>query len=188
MNDKYIYLVFSKTGTWLSRIINIITKIKYAHSSISFDNSLTTMYSFGRINPNNPFLGGFVEENLHEGVYKKFINSECLIYKVKVSDIQFYSMKKEINRFSDKKYKYKYNFIGLIGILINIPIKRKTHYFCSEFVSEILINCNIYESNKIPSLIRTSDLFEINNKEIVYEGYINNYYTSNELFTLEENF
>ena len=111
-------------------------------------------------------------------MYKKFIDSECLIYKVKVSEIEFNSMKKEVNRFLDEKYKYKYNFIGLFAILANIPIKRKTHYFCSEFVSEILINCNLYESNKIPSLIKTNDLLEIRNKEIIYEGCINNYYVS----------
>jgi len=185
MNDNYIYLVFSKTGTWLSRLITIISKVKYAHSSISFDKSFTTMYSFGRLHPNNPFLGGFVEENLHEGVYKKFIASECLIYKVKVSEIEFNSMKKEVNRFLEEKYKYKYNFIGLFAILANIPIKRKTHYFCSEFVSEILINCNLYESNKTPSLIKTNDLLEIRNKEIIYEGYINNYYVSEELSIVE---
>ena len=68
MNNKYIYLVLTKTGTWLSKLICTFSQIKYAHSSISFDGSFTKMYSFGRTNSDNPFSGGFVEESLFEGV------------------------------------------------------------------------------------------------------------------------
>ena len=64
MNHKEIYLVFTRTGTWLSRMICIIFRMKYPHVSISFDDSLTRMYSFGRRSPDNPFSGGLVEENL----------------------------------------------------------------------------------------------------------------------------
>ncbi|WP_032123447.1 hypothetical protein [Clostridium amazonitimonense] len=184
MNDKYIYLVFSKTGTWLSKMINLITSIKYAHSSISLDNSFKKMYSFGRINPNNPFLGGFVEENLHEGVYKKFTHSECLIYKVKVTEEQLESLKNEIDTFSKEKNKYRYNFLGLFFVLLNLPIKRKCYYFCSQFVSEALIKSNIYKSDKTPELIKTTDLFSINNKEIIYEGPINKYYVNDKSYSV----
>jgi hypothetical protein len=68
MNYIYVYLIFSKTGTWLSRALNIFSDTKYVHASISFDDSFSKMYSFGRTNPSNPFSGGFVEENLFDGV------------------------------------------------------------------------------------------------------------------------
>lgn len=174
MEYKYIYLFFSKTGTWLSRTLTIFSETKYVHSSISFDDSFKVMYSFGRLHPNNPFFGGLVEENIYEGVYKKFEDSECLIYKVKVTEEQYYSLKREIKYFLKEKYKYRYNFIGLFGILINTPIKRKNHYFCSQFVSEVLIKSNIYHTDKVPELIKTNDLFSLRNKELVYEGFISN--------------
>src|SRR5690554_4373177 len=133
MNYKYIYLVFSKTGTWLSKIIYIFSHIRYAHSSISFDDSLTKMYSFGRINPENPFSGGFVEENLYEGVYKKFSGCECLIYKIKINNEQYELLQQQIEKFLSEKNNLKYNFLGLFGVLLNKPVRRKNHYFCSQF-------------------------------------------------------
>lgn len=175
MAYTYIYLVFSKTGTWLSKTINVFTSTKYVHSSISFDDNFDVMYSFGRKYTNNPFSGGFVEENIHDGVYKKFTESECIIYKVKITEEQLILLKDEINYFKIDRYKYKYNFIGLLFVLINKPIKRKNYYFCSQFISEILINSKIYFPNKIPELISSNDLFLVNNKEIIYEGFIRDY-------------
>lgn len=173
MQEKYIYLVFSKTGTWLSRLINIFSETKYVHSSISFDSTFREMYSFGRTNPNNPFSGGLVEENLYDGVFKKFSNSECLIYRIKVTEPQFELLELEIDYFLRDKEKYRYNFIGLFGVLLNKPLKRKHHYFCSQFVSEVLMKGNVFEATKKPELVKTTDLFLIENMELVYQGYIN---------------
>jgi hypothetical protein len=131
------------------------------------------MYSFCRKKPDNPFIAGFAEENLYEGVYKKFTNSECIIYRLEVTEEQYNALEVEISRFLKDKSKYKYNFLGLFGILLNMPLKRSNYYFCSQFVSEVLINSKIFKSSRCPELIRTEDLMAIENKEVVYEGFIN---------------
>jgi hypothetical protein len=183
MNYKYIYLVFSKTGTWLSRALNVFSETKYVHASLSFDDSFTKMYSFGRTNPDNPFSGGFVEENLYDGVYKKFSKSECLIYRVRVTEEQYVNLKETIEEFISEREKYRYNFLGLFAILLNRPIKRKNHYFCSQFVSEVLIKGDIYESEKAPELVKTEDLFSISNKDFFYEGYTSKCLNNNRSYT-----
>jgi len=175
MEEQYIYLVFSKTGTWLSRVLNIFLATKYVHSSLSFDSTLQEMYSFGRTNPNNPFSGGLVKENLRGGVYKKFRESECLIYRIAVTDHQLDHLKKDLAAFLTEKDKYRYNFLGLFFAFFNKPFKRRHHYFCSQFVSELLINSHIFELDKVPELVKTTDLFQIENKELVYCGYINQF-------------
>jgi hypothetical protein len=175
MEYKYIYLVFSKTGTWLSRLIGIFADAKYAHSSISLDDSFTQMYSFGRIHPDNPFIGGFAIENLHEGVYKKSSQTECLIYGIRVSDVQYQDLKSEIDRFLIEKEKYNYNFLGLFFAYFDKSFIRNRYYFCSQFISEVLIKSNIYKSDKSPELISPVDLLSIENKEVIYEGYINEF-------------
>jgi hypothetical protein len=172
MQPKNIYLVFSKTGTWLSRLICLVSRIKYAHSSLSFDPGFTEMYSFGRTNPDNPFSGGFVVENLYEGVYKKFPRCECVIYKVAVTDEQYSALRKQIEQFLRNKEKYRYNFIGLFCVLLNKPLKRKYHYFCSQFVAEVLINSHILSSEKKPELITSRDLQSyMKDKDLIYEGF-----------------
>lgn len=171
MNSKYIYLVFSKTGTLFSRTLNIFSETEYLHASISFDKSLNKMYSFGRINPNNPFCAGLVEENLFGGVYKKFKDSKCMIYRVKVTNEQYFSLKRDVKSFLKDKDEYKYNFLGLFCLLLNKPIKRRRYYYCSQFVYELLMKSNIYDSGKVPELIKTNDLFLIENKELIYMGH-----------------
>lgn len=173
MSQKNIYLVLSRTGTWLSNLISLFTEGKYIHSSISFDSSFTKMYSFGRTNPDNPFSGGFVQESLYDGVYKKFSRSECVIYKLEVTEEQYDILKNEIEGFLEKKDEYKYNFLGLFGVLFNQPVKRKNYYFCTQFVSEILIKSGVYDTDKNPALIKPDDLFSIENKDLIYEGFIN---------------
>ena len=65
---KKIYIIVSYTGTILSQIIKIKTKDKYAHVSIALDRELEELYSFGRVNPYIPILGGFV----HEGIEHRY--------------------------------------------------------------------------------------------------------------------
>ena len=61
---RKIYIVLSFTGTILSRIVRFYTRKEYSHVSIALDENLDEMYSFGRLNPYNAFIGGFV----HEGI------------------------------------------------------------------------------------------------------------------------
>ncbi|SCY42755.1 hypothetical protein [Alkaliphilus peptidifermentans] len=188
MSTKYIYLIFSKTGTWLSKTIHAVDKTKYVHSSISFDCNFNRMYSFGRTNPSNPFSGGFVEESLFDGVYKRFPFSNCLIYRIPVTEDQYNLMLNEVEGFMREKKKYRYNFLGLFAVLLNKPFKRKYHYFCSQFVSELLIKGNIYNSNRPPELIKTNDLFFVDNAEVFYEGFVYECKKFNEIYPLSDNF
>ena len=172
-NQKKIYIVFTKTGTWLARTLKYFSATKYVHTSISFDASFTSMYSFGRSNPNNPFSGGFVRENIYDGVFKKYGKSECLIFEVNVTELQYNGLLKDVERFVTNKDLYRYNFLGLFGILFNRPLDRNYHYFCSQFVYSMLKKHGIVTFDKVPGLVQTIDLFEIDNKSILYEGFIN---------------
>ena len=69
---KKIYIILTYTGTILSKIVKIYTRRENSHVSISLNEDLTKMYSFGRLNPYNPFSGGFVHEEIDKGTFKRF--------------------------------------------------------------------------------------------------------------------
>lgn len=46
---KKVYIVLTNTGTFLSRIVNVYTRKEFSHVSISLDENLNYMYSFGSI-------------------------------------------------------------------------------------------------------------------------------------------
>lgn len=174
MNYKDLYIVFSRTGTLFSNIIALFTKKEYSHVSISLDSSFNKMYSFGRKIPEKMLPAGFVEENLYDGVFAMFPNSRCLVYKISITTEQYESIKNELNTFINNKDDYKYNILGTATTLINKPLPRKNYYFCSQFVSEVLIKSGVYKTDKLPELIQPMDLLDIPNKTLVYEGFINN--------------
>ena len=177
MAEKTIYILLTDTGTWFSKLIKLYTRFPYNHASIALDEGLNDIYSFGRKVYYNPFSGGFVVENLSKGVCKKFPRCACLIYKVSVTEEQYSSLRHQVESFVKDKEKYRYNFFGLLGVLFHKGIKRKNRYFCSQFVSELLIKNNLFFNEKEPELIRTCDLFSIENKEVIYEGSVNDFLT-----------
>jgi hypothetical protein len=170
-NNRYIYLVFSKTGTWLSRALRLFIKSKYVHASISLDSSLKSMYSFGRIHADNPFSGGFVEENFSFGIFKKNKNCECIVYRIRITQQQYDILVNELSRFLAARESFRYNFFGLFTAGMKISMKREKYYFCSQFVSELLIKSNILSSQNPPEFIRPTDLLCIETKEKVFEGF-----------------
>ncbi|MCM3651426.1 MULTISPECIES: hypothetical protein [Metabacillus] len=51
-----IYIILTDTGTIFTNMIKMYTKQSLNHASISFTKNLSTTYSFGRKNVNNPFI------------------------------------------------------------------------------------------------------------------------------------
>lgn len=67
---KNIYIILTRSDTFISRLIGFLTKEPFTHASIAFDDSLDRMYSFARLNPKMPLPAGLKEENIHRGFYK----------------------------------------------------------------------------------------------------------------------
>lgn len=136
--EKTIYIVLSNTGTLLSKAIGVYTRKELNHASIAFDEELNEMYSFGRKNKNNPFIGGFVREDATAGL---FTNATCAIYTCQVTEEEYNRMQEKIRQMERQKDLYKYNLIGLFGIAMNIKIEREHAFFCSQFVATIMNEC-----------------------------------------------
>ncbi len=85
-NQRYIYIIISQTGTLLSRILKMITGARYNHASLSLFEDLQPMYSFGRLQAYNPFWGGFVQESIHYGTFRRFTNTEAVIAAVPIEE------------------------------------------------------------------------------------------------------
>ena len=170
-----IYVVFSKTGTWLSRALTYFVKTKYIHTSISFEKDLSLMYSFGRVNPEDPFRGGFTEENIQKGVYQFSPLNEIIVYKMEITEQQMEQLRSEIERFKMEQTKYHYNFLGLFGAYLKVPYIRENYYFCSQFVSELMIKINVLDHSIRPEFVSPPELIHLMNLECIYEGYILQY-------------
>jgi len=170
-----LYIVLTFTGTALSRIIKIFTKNEFAHVSIALDDELNEMYSFGRLNPYNPFWGSFVQEGINIGTFKRFRNTSAEVYSIWVSDEQYEKARKIIAYYIENRQKYRFNFIGLACVGINKRITRKNRFYCAEFVKHILKSVRITEANKLPKLIKPEDFKQMEGIRLEYKGLLRKY-------------
>lgn len=173
--EKQVFIVLTQTGTILSRILKVLTGAKYNHSSISLEEDLSYMYSFGRKNPYNPFIGGFMKESSAIGTFKRFSNTEALVLSVYVSNEKHREMKAYLSQMYKNKKQYHYNYFGLFLAMFGIAFRQKRCYYCSEFVRDILIQFDVVPKAFSPDIVKPIDFLQISDGKKVYSGKLRNY-------------
>lgn len=171
---RTIYIVLTYTGTWLSKAINIVAKHEFTHVSISLDETLNAMFSFGRKKVNNPVIGGFVKERINHGIYKKFRETDAEVYKLEISDEGYDHIEDIIKHMTQHKEKYNFNFIGLVFAGIHKKVEFKHSFYCAEFVKYILENGKL-DLSYMPDPVRPIDFRNLRNAELIYRGKLRNY-------------
>lgn len=171
---RKIYIILTHTGTTLSKIIKNYTKDEFSHVSISLDVELKEMYSFGRLNPYNPFWGGFVHEGINSGTFKRFRNTRCKIYSLEVSEEQYNNVRGIIEYIKTSKQLQNFNVIGLFAVGFNRKISFENSFYCAEFVKFVLDNARI--KTNLPEMIKPEDFKDINGVKEVYKGLLRNYH------------
>jgi len=170
---KKIYIVITYTGTILSKIVKFYTRDKFCHISIALDKNLNEMYSFGRLNPYNPFWGGFVHEKIDSGTFKRFKNTEAEIFSLDITEKQYNIIRKTINFINKNKKYYKFNTIGLFAVCVNARVKFKHSFYCAEFVKYLFDKAKI--KNNLPLIIKPEDFKNLIDIQKEYEGKLRDY-------------
>ncbi len=170
---RKIYFVLTHSGSLLSNVVRTYTRNEFSHVSISLDEELKEMYSFGRLHAYNPFLGGFVQESPKFGTFKRFSNTNSKIYSFEVSEKQYYKICKIVRKMMKEKKHYRFNFIGLIAVAMHLKIKRNKCFYCAEFIKYIVDNCDL--QIKLPELVKPNDFENIEGSQVVYYGKLSEY-------------
>ncbi|MBQ3145167.1 MAG: hypothetical protein IJB90_01050 [Clostridia bacterium] len=175
---KKIYIVLTYTGTVLANIVKFYTKERYSHVSIGLDSELKELYSFGRLNPYNPYKGGFIHEGINKGTFKRFRKTIGAVYSLEIENKQYEKIVKTIEKVKNNKEKYKFNIIGLFSVSINRKYKKENSFYCAEFVKYLLEKS--FNKKLLPEIVKPMDFLELDNLELVYEGIFREYNNSRE--------
>lgn len=165
--EKHVWIVLTGTGTWFSRMIRCFTNAPLNHASIAFDAELREVYSFGRKQPNNPWDGGLVRENLRSPF---FSSADSAVYLCRVSSEDYQRMYGLVQDMMQEQHRYKYNLLGLLGILFRVHIDRDYAFFCSHFVATVLERAGLRFTGKPAHLITPSDIAESPQMQEIYRG------------------
>lgn len=148
MTMKTITVLLTKYSDWISTLIYYIGGHSYTHASLALSEDENTYYSFNY----RGFCVETLEKHRHRGVKKS------LSYQLSVPNETYENMKERIEQFKIHRSEFQYTRIGLLFCTLRIPFKWKNHYFCSQFVAEMLTASDAIKLKNKPQLYLPNDL------------------------------
>lgn len=167
-----IYIILSRSKTFLARIIQITTRKKYNHSSLALTEDCGVFYSFGRRNPLHMFPAGFIIEGVDSGFFALHKDVPVAIYRVLVTCEDYTLVKKRLGPFIARPLHYKYSIVNLFYQFLGIAHPLEDKFVCSAFIATVL--SGIVDMGKPESLVYPHD-FENKGFELIYEGLVGDY-------------
>ncbi|MDT3425712.1 hypothetical protein J2Z22_001231 [Paenibacillus forsythiae] len=170
-----IYVLLTDTGTLFTTLIKSFTAAPYNHASLALDAELNQVFSFGRKCPSKPWAGGFVKEDVYEGTFRHYPGTRCVLLRLGISKEQRDAAIRIVRSFQKDRHAYRYNLIGLLGVLLNLDMETKNAYFCSQFVSEALRKSGLSLWDRPSALVTPNDFLHHPAFDTVYEGLLYDY-------------
>ena len=167
---KTLYLFLTRSGTLLSNLVYSLTGAQYTHISLAFDEDLSTLYSSTRKNGYTMFPAGPSREYLNRGVFLMRENIPCALYALEVTDEAYTRAKRRTQHMMHHGELYRFNSLGLLLCWMHIRWQRRRHYFCSQFVSEVLEKSGSMQLPKHSTLMHPNDYTRLEQLRCVYEG------------------
>ncbi|MCL1853841.1 MAG: hypothetical protein FWF88_12605 [Peptococcaceae bacterium] len=169
-STKSVYIVLSRSRSFLSGAIHMIKSDRYTHAAIALDAELEYMFSFGRRRAWNPFVGCFKRERLDGDFYAKHRELPGVILEVPVDDEQYAGIASDIWRFLLDGHSYGFNVFGMMRASLGHERKAlDKKFFCSEFVYYILHKNGVCDLGKSRTVVRPQNLLAVA-AERIFEG------------------
>lgn len=162
LDDPYVYIIISNTGSAASEMISLFTNKEYNHASISFDYDLETIISYNggeKVYP--PGLNAEMVE-----YFNKKSDASIMVYKLKTSTEKKKLLIDEIKKINEEGSAY-----NLLGLLLRYSHKPNI-MFCSQFVYKMLKIADLHYFEKKETNVKPTDFVELDYRrqlEFAYE-------------------
>ena len=123
---KEITILLTRYSDWISSFVYHVAGHGYTHASLSLGGGV--YYSFN--------YRGFCEETLEK--HRRRGVEQSLSCVLEVSDQAYQQLQDRIEAFQRRRGEYRYTRLGVVCCLLRIPFLWRRHYFCSQFVAEVL--------------------------------------------------
>ena len=109
---KTIYILLTRSGTLLSKLVYSVTGANYTHASLAFDEDLSCLYSSTRKNGYTMFPAGPSREYLDRGVFRLRPEAPCALYALEVSEEAYIRARRRANHMMAHGKLYRFNVLG----------------------------------------------------------------------------
>ena len=161
-NKRIITVLLTRYYSTFSDFIYWISGRGYTHASLSLDDKGGVYYSFN--------FKGFRRE--HPGRSRRKCG-KSVSFRLEIPGESFERIKNRLEEMERNSETLHYSRLSLFLCLLHIPCKIENHYFCSQFVAEMLELAGNIRLDKKPSLYLPNHLPEVLRhqrclKEIIY--------------------
>ncbi len=166
LDDPYIYVVVSTTGTAASELISVFTRKQYNHASLSFDRELKTIISYN--GGEKVYPPGLNQEMIE--FFNKKQDASLIIYRLYAGKDKKLALIQKIQDINDKGSAY-----NMLGLVFRTSMKPNI-MFCSQFVYSMLTSVGLEYFIKDNGKVKPTDLVELDyyrKLEFAYEILLN---------------
>jgi len=161
---RYIYILLLRYPDAFSKVFRFFTRCKFNHASIGISGTDGAFYSY--------VTKGFRRELPKKHPTFKRREVPCKLLRVEISDETYSVTRAALGDHEKQSYKFKYNFFGVVLCLLRVVFPIRNHYFCSQFVSEVLEQMKAVPLEKHSSLYLPDDFTEIRGLDLCFSGYL----------------
>ncbi len=160
--DKKIYILMTQYPGYNARFLKWYTRFPYTHVSVGFEDDMDTFYTF---------IGkGFLVESIRKYEKPDRPSFPCALYEISVTEQTYNHLKALIKTYKARKERLKYSTLGLVFSFLKIPYRRKDHYFCSQFVAEVLQKSQVLKLKKKSTLYFPKDISKHKELKLIFVG------------------
>lgn len=160
--SRRLYILLTRFPGKSAIAIHAMTGCYYTHASIGLEEDMNTFYSVvGK---------GLIVEKITRYVRPDRNPFPCQLYEMEVSETVYRTVKKLLEECVENKNYYQYSKLGVVLCLLRIPFRRQYHYFCSQFVAEILMTAQAAYLKKDSTLYHPGDFRKMPGLRLHFQG------------------
>lgn len=141
--NQTVQILLTRHYDTMSKIIYFITGRGYTHASIGLEEQSDCFYSFN-------YRGFCIEHPKH--LKNRTTSIPSRLFNIEVEAQVYDEIKKKITAMNENRNNYSYSRLGVLLCVLHIPHRIENHYFCSQFVAELLLSSGALRLKKKPSL------------------------------------
>ena len=169
-DERTVYILLTRSETWFSKLIHLVTDDRYTHASIGLDGPGGPFYSFGRKYRRFALPAGLVVEEMRGCTLERRKEIPCCLYALNVPAPVYARLRRRLDGMYARREQYRYNLLGALACYFQWPLHRENCYFCSQFAASLLESCGAVRWEKEPALIRPADFCTFFPFRPIYQG------------------
>ncbi len=172
---RKIYLLLTRFPDTTSRAVGFFANSYYTHASIGLDEDMNTFYSFVCRGLFSLICKGFMVEKINRYNRPERAPLPCSLYALSVTEKQYAAVRRVLACFEARKQRYRYARLGALLSLLHIPFRQRNHYFCSQFVAEVLRRGEVSEVSVRTARYLPWDLPQLPGFSLLFAGDLQGY-------------